>query len=124
MAVLGLFRPFKELHLSQVIPNIVIPSVFRSSNWSSYIWLPFIYFLYNAGFRPSIYVSVPAQVFRQLELQFQTLLRRVSRFEDYLSHSDLVPHKTITSTRLYKMIASYPFQSPYINNLIPLTNDE
>jgi len=23
MAVLGLFRPFKELHLSQVIPDIV-----------------------------------------------------------------------------------------------------
>jgi len=36
MAVLVLFRPFKELHLSQVIPDIVIPSVFRSSNWSSY----------------------------------------------------------------------------------------
>ena len=61
MAVLGLFRQFKELHLSQVIPDIVIPSVFRSSNWSSYIWLPFMYFLYNAGFRLSIYVSVPAQ---------------------------------------------------------------
>ena len=61
LAVLGLFRPFKELHLSQVIPDIVIPSVFRSSNWSSYTWLPFIYFLYNVGFRLSIYVSVPAQ---------------------------------------------------------------
>jgi hypothetical protein len=61
MAVLGLFRLFKELRLSQVIPDIVIPFMFRSSNWSSYIWLPFIYFLYNAGFRLSIYVSVPAQ---------------------------------------------------------------
>jgi hypothetical protein len=61
MAVLGLFRPFKELYLSQVIPDIVIPSMFRSSNWSSYIWLPFIYFFYNADFRLSIYVSIPAQ---------------------------------------------------------------
>jgi hypothetical protein len=65
-----------------------------------------------------------ARVFRQLELQFQTLLRRVSCFDDYLSHSDLVLHKTITSTHIYKMIASYPFQSPYIKNPVPLTNDE
>jgi len=56
-----LFRPFKELPLSQVIPDIVISSVFRSSNWSSYIWLPFMYFLHNAGFSLSVYVSVPAQ---------------------------------------------------------------
>jgi len=57
---LGLVRPLKELHPSQVIPD-VIPSVFRSSYWSSYVWLPFIYFPNNAGFRFSMYVSKPAQ---------------------------------------------------------------
>jgi hypothetical protein len=68
MAVLALFRPFKELHLSQVIPDIVIQSVFKSSNWSSYIWLPFIYFLYNAGFRLSIwYIILHCTIYRNLQ---------------------------------------------------------
>jgi len=35
-AVLDLFRPFQEFRLSQVVPDVVIPSLFRSSYWSSY----------------------------------------------------------------------------------------
>jgi hypothetical protein len=72
MAILGLLRLFKELHLSQVIPNIFIPSMFRSSNWSRYTWLPFMYFLYYAVFGLSINVSVPAQ---SLGLNIESNLR-------------------------------------------------
>ena len=60
-AVLDLFRPFQEFHISQVVPNVVIPSLFRSSYWSSYIWLPFMYISYHAGFRFSMDVSKPTQ---------------------------------------------------------------
>jgi hypothetical protein len=56
--VLGPFRSFKKLHLSQVIPD-VIPSVLTSSHWSSYKWLAFIHFPYNTGFRLFMFVSKP-----------------------------------------------------------------
>ena len=35
-AVLELFRPFQEFHLSQVVPDVVIPSLFRSSSQDKY----------------------------------------------------------------------------------------
>jgi hypothetical protein len=80
MAVLGLFRPFRELYLSQVIPDIVIPSMFRSSNLSSYIWLPFVYFLYSAVFRLSIYVSVPVQSLGFNVIYYVSMLDQLIQF--------------------------------------------
>jgi hypothetical protein len=58
--VLNLFRPFLEFHLSQVVSDVV-PSLFRSSYWSSYVWLPFVYICYHTGFRFSMDLSKPTQ---------------------------------------------------------------
>ena len=59
--ILDLFYPFYKFHLFQVLPDIVFPSGLGPSYWSSCEWFPFVYFLYNTGFRNSIYVSKPAQ---------------------------------------------------------------
>jgi len=60
-AVLDLFRPFQEFHLSQLVPDVVTPSLFRSSYWLSHIWLPFMYISYHTGFRFPMDVSKPTQ---------------------------------------------------------------
>ena len=58
---LGLFCPFYEFHLFQVIPDINFPSGLRPSYWSSCEWFPFVYFLYSTSFSHSIYVPKPTQ---------------------------------------------------------------
>ena len=57
---LGLFCPFYEFHLFQVIPDINFPSGLRPSYWSSCEWFPFVYLPYNASSMHSIFVSKPA----------------------------------------------------------------
>jgi hypothetical protein len=58
-AILDMFWQLNNLHPSHVIPDDIFPSGLGSSCWSSCVWFPFIYFLYNTGFRHSIYVSKP-----------------------------------------------------------------
>ena len=60
-AILDLSCPFYDFHLLQVLPDIVFPSAFGSSYWSSCEWFPFVYFLCNTSFSHSIYVSKPTQ---------------------------------------------------------------
>jgi len=108
-----LFRPFKELHLSQVIPDIVIPSVFSSSKWSSYIWLPFIYFLYNAGFRLSIYVSVPAQSlgFNPLNAELNPICYLLALLAHHFLHVSRITVKSLT----LKLLMSYIYGAPILD---------
>ena len=60
-AVLYLFCPLHNLHLLQIIPDIIFPSRLGPSSWSSCEWFPFVYSFYYASFGHSIYVSQPTQ---------------------------------------------------------------
>ena len=72
--ILRLFYPFWEFHLFQIILDIIFPSWLGSSYWSSCLWFPFVYFLYNNRIRHSIYMSKPTQYLRFIIIYHVPLL--------------------------------------------------
>ena len=59
--VLYMFCPLHKLHLLQIIPDIIFPSRFGPSSWSSSEWFPFVFSFHCAGFGHPINVFKPTQ---------------------------------------------------------------